>query len=77
LDNGKALGPFQTGELCVKGVLLMDGYCLSDNKQSPGVDENGWLHSGDVAYYDDDFDFYIVDRIKELIKYKSYQVKSV
>lgn len=34
----------------------------------------GWLHTGDVAYYDEDRQFYIIDRVKELIKYKGFQV---
>lgn len=38
------------------------------------IDDEGWLHSGDVGYYDEDFQFFIVDRIKELIKYKGFQV---
>lgn len=69
-DSGAVLGPNQQGELCFKGSLIMKGYI---GKESD-VDEDGWLHTGDIGYYDEDEDFFIVDRIKELIKYKGFQV---
>ncbi|XP_055590274.1 luciferin 4-monooxygenase-like [Uranotaenia lowii] len=69
-DTGRTLGPYQRGELCFKGTLIMKGYLgLKD-----AVDKNGWFRTGDVGYYDDEKDFYIVDRLKELIKYNAYQV---
>ncbi|XP_058465841.1 luciferin 4-monooxygenase-like [Malaya genurostris] len=69
-DTGKILGPNQRGELCFKGSLIMKGYL---NEEST-IDDDGWLHTGDIGYYDDEKDFFIVDRIKELIKYKGFQV---
>ncbi|XP_035774718.1 luciferin 4-monooxygenase-like [Anopheles albimanus] len=69
-DTGRALGPHQRGELCFKGSLIMKGYI---GAESP-IDADGWLHTGDIGYYDEDQDFFIVDRLKELIKYKAFQV---
>jgi len=38
------------------------------------IESDGWLHTGDIGYYDEDEHFFIVDRLKELIKYKGFQV---
>lgn len=38
------------------------------------IDKEGWLHTGDIGYVDDDDQVFIIDRLKELIKYKGYQV---
>lgn len=73
-ENGKSLGPNKRGELCFKGNQLMLGYINDEKATRETIDENGWLHTGDVGYYDNDKQFFIVDRIKELIKWKGYQV---
>ena len=52
----------------------MKGYCGDRQATSATFDDDGFLHTGDVGYYDEDRFFYIVDRIKELIKFKGYQV---
>ncbi|XP_065222728.1 uncharacterized protein LOC135847212 [Planococcus citri] len=73
--TGDSLGPNEHGEYCVKGPLLMKQYLFNDSSNRiESFDDDGWLHSGDVAYYDENHNFYIVDRIKEIIKYKGYQV---
>ena len=51
----------------------MKGY-LNDPKSTDETIKDGWLYSGDIAYYDDLNRFYIVDRLKELIKVKAFQV---
>ncbi|XP_015609934.1 4-coumarate--CoA ligase 1-like isoform X2 [Cephus cinctus] len=68
------LGPNRQGELCFKGDVIMKGYCGDISSTDATIDKNGWLHTGDVGYYDNDGYFYIVDRLKELIKYKGFQV---
>lgn len=73
-ENGTALGPNQQGELCFKGSLVMMGYIDDQHATNAIIDEEGWLHTGDSGYYDNDLQFFIVDRIKELIKWKGYQV---
>lgn len=53
----------------------MQGYYNNEEETKKTIDEYGWLHTGDVGYYDEDEDIFIVDRIKDLIKYKGYQVR--
>ncbi|XP_062125976.1 uncharacterized protein LOC133838767 [Drosophila sulfurigaster albostrigata] len=72
-DTGKLLGPNERGELCFKGDGIMKGY-IGDTKSTQTAIKDGWLHTGDIGYYDNEFEFFIVDRIKELIKYKGFQV---
>lgn len=74
IESGKFLGPNETGELHFKGKNLMKGYIGNVQATSATIDADGWLHTGDVGYYDENGEFYIVDRIKELIKYKAFQV---
>lgn len=72
-ETGKVLGPNQTGELCFTTPGVMRGY-IDNPEATANTIRDGWLHTGDLGYYDDDGDFFIVDRLKELIKYKAYQV---
>nr|AOS51049.1 luciferase [Cloning vector pLR6tr2] len=74
LDTKKTLGVNRRGEICVKGPSLMLGYSNNPEATRETIDEEGWLHTGDIGYYDEDEHFFIVDRLKSLIKYKGYQV---
>ena len=56
--------------------MNLTGYYENKEETNRTIDKNGWLHTGDIAYIDDDGDIFIVDRIKELIKYKGFQVSS-
>lgn len=74
VESGKVLGPNETGELHFKGRNVMKGYIGNLQATSSTIDADGWLHTGDIGYFDENGEFYIVDRIKELIKYKAFQV---
>ncbi|KAL3266070.1 hypothetical protein HHI36_010257 [Cryptolaemus montrouzieri] len=76
LTTGESQGPNKPGELQIKGPQIMMGYLNNEKATAETIDEDGWLLTGDVAYYDDDKYFYIIDRCKELIKVKGNQVGS-
>jgi acyl-CoA synthetase (AMP-forming)/AMP-acid ligase II len=67
-------GLSETGELWFKGPNVMAGYLNNDSATKETIDDDGWLHTGDLAQVDANGCVYIVDRLKELIKYKGYQV---
>jgi acyl-CoA synthetase (AMP-forming)/AMP-acid ligase II len=72
--TGEALGRNQDGELCFRGPQVMRGYRNRPDETAQLLDADGWLHSGDIGHVDDDGYFYVVDRVKELIKYKGLQI---
>src|SRR6185295_4477823 len=74
LETGAPLGPGEKGEVCVRGPQIMTGYLNKPEATAQTIDPEGWLHTGDIGYYDEDGHFFIVDRAKELIKYKGFQV---
>lgn len=55
----------------------MKGYLKNKKATDETIDKDGWLHTGDIAYYDQEKAFYVVDRLKELIKFKGFQVRIV
>ncbi|KAD2393291.1 hypothetical protein E3N88_40268 [Mikania micrantha] len=73
-DNGKALPVNKTGELWLKGPTVMKGYFSNPEATMSTLDSMGWLRTGDLCYIDEDGFIFVVDRLKELIKYKGYQV---
>jgi acyl-CoA synthetase (AMP-forming)/AMP-acid ligase II len=68
------LGTGQEGELLIRGPQIMRGYLNRPEETADSIDPAGWYHTGDVGYVDEEAWFYIVDRTKELIKYKGLQV---
>ncbi|KAK8917021.1 4-coumarate--CoA ligase-like 4 [Platanthera zijinensis] len=73
-ETGKPLPVNQTGELWLRGPFVMRGYFKNPEATRLTLDSEGWLKTGDLCYIDDDGYLFIVDRLKELIKYKGYQV---
>lgn len=72
LKTGKTLGANQEGEIRVKISSVTNGY---QNQTSDDIlDADGWLKTGDVGYYDDNYCVYIIDRIKEMFKYQSWHI---
>ena len=72
--NGEDQGVDGEGELWVRGPQVMQGYFGNESATDATIDSEGWLHTGDVGRFDADGHLYIVDRVKELIKYKGFQV---
>ena len=74
LLDGRALGPDEDGEVWIRGPQVMRGYLGDDEATARTLDDDGWLRTGDIGHADEDGWFYLVDRLKELIKVKGFQV---
>jgi len=70
----KELGVGEDGEICVRGPQIMLGYLNNKAATESMLEPNGWLHTGDLGHIDEDGHMFVVDRLKEIIKYKGFQV---
>ena len=73
-ETGADKGISEEGELWVRGPQVMKGYLNNEQATRDTIDAEGWLHTGDIAVIDEYHHVSIVDRLKELIKYKGFQV---
>jgi acyl-CoA synthetase (AMP-forming)/AMP-acid ligase II len=73
-ETGAELAQGQAGEICVRGPQVMKGYLGQPEVTARTVDPEGWLHTGDIGSVDAAGQLFILDRVKELIKYKGFQV---
>ena len=74
VGTGEALGPGERGEVWIRGPQVMLGYLGNPQATAETIDDEGWLHTGDIGYVDENGYCHIVDRVKELIKFKAFQV---
>jgi len=74
VDTGHAVGPNKPGEMWLKGPNIMQGYLNDPQATNELIDNDGYLHTGDLAFIDEDGDFFIIDRLKDLMKVKGIQV---
>ncbi len=73
-DDGNQLPTGEVGELCIKGPQVMKGYWNLPQETSNVIDNDGWLHTGDMARMDEKGFFYIVDRKKDMILVSGFNV---
>lgn len=72
--DGKELGPGEAGELWLSGPNVFRGYWKNDKATKESLTEDSFFKTGDIGFQDEQHNFYITDRVKELIKYKGFQV---
>jgi long-chain acyl-CoA synthetase len=76
MDDGSTIVPVgKVGELCFRGAQRMKGYLRTEEGYTgPGYDEEGYVHTGDAAYMDEDGRLFLVDRTKDMINVSGFKV---
>ena len=74
MDTGEELPSGEFGELAVQGPQVMKGYWKRPDETKACLSDDGWLLTGDIGWLDEDGYLYLIERKKEMIKYKGYQV---
>ena len=73
-ESGRRVPDHERGEIYVHGPNIMQGYLNHPEASAECLDGEGWLRTGDIGYFDESGHLFVVDRVKELIKYKGFQV---
>jgi len=68
------MGVGEQGEWLLKGPNVMKGYLNNSEATKHTIRADGWMHTGDIVYVDENHNWFVVDRLKELIKYKGFQI---
>lgn len=76
-ETGRNLGPNERGEMCFKGNVIMKGYYANPLATNSVIDDDGWLHTNDAGYYDENGEWYFIDRLQDMIKFKTYKISPV
>ncbi len=66
-EENRPVAAHQTGEICIKGPNVMAGYWNRPDATADAIDTEGWFHSGDIGYFDEEGFLYVVDRVKDMV----------
>ncbi len=66
-EDGQLMPAGERGEICIKGPNVMLGYWNRPDATAEAIDEQGWFHSGDIGYLDQDGFLFVVDRLKDMV----------
>lgn len=77
MDSGEIVGPNTSGEIRLKAACITEGYHSNKAESLAMWDNEGYFCTGDIGYYDEDNCFYVVDRIKEMLKFQSWHVGDI